>query len=172
MLIGIVGKTNTGKSTFLKALTLAEVEISNRIFTTINPNHAIGFVRTECPEKKLNVKCKPNFGYCRNGIRFIPVELIDVAGLVPGAHMGKGLGLKFLDDLRQADAFIHVIDVSGSTNENGEPVAPGTHDPVKDVKFLEEEIGFWFFSLLKRNWDKFSKEVEMQKKDLVVSLQN
>jgi ribosome-binding ATPase YchF (GTP1/OBG family) len=170
VLIGIVGKTNTGKSTFLKALTLANVEISNRIFTTIEPNHAVGFVRTNCPENKIGVPCKPNFGFCREGIRFVPVELIDVAGLVPGAHLGKGLGLKFLDDLRQADAFIHVIDASGSTNENGEVVAPGTYDPVKDVKFLEEEIGFWFFGLLKKNWEKFSKEVEMQKRDFVLSL--
>jgi hypothetical protein len=170
MLIGLIGKTNTGKSTILKALTLAEVEISNRVFTTINPNHAVGFVKTKCPEAKIGAKCKPKMGYCRDGTRFVPVELLDVAGLVPGAHMGKGLGLKFLDDLRQADAFIHVIDASGSTNEHGEPVAPGSYDPAKDIRFLEEEIGYWFYGMLKKNWDKFSKEVEMQKKNLVDSL--
>jgi ribosome-binding ATPase YchF (GTP1/OBG family) len=170
MLIGIVGKTNCGKSTMLKALTLAEVEISNRVFTTIEPNHAVGFVKTKCPEAKISAKCSPKTGYCKNGTRFVPVELLDVAGLVPGAHLGKGLGLKFLDDLRQADAFIHVIDASGSTNENGEPVAPGSYDPAKDIRFLEEEIGYWFYGMLKKNWDKFSKEVEMQKKNLVDSL--
>ena len=93
MLIGLIGKTNTGKSTILKALTLAEVEISNRVFTTINPNHAVGFVKTKCPEAKIGAKCKPKMGYCRDGTRFVPVELLVVAGLGPGAHMGKGLGL-------------------------------------------------------------------------------
>lgn len=170
MLIGIVGKTNTGKSTLFKALTLVDVEISNRVFTTIKANHAVGFVKAKCPEEKAKSKCKPNLGYCKEGIRFVPVELLDVAGLVPGAHLGKGLGNKFLDDLRQADAFIHVIDISGSTNENGEPVGKGSYDPAKDVRFLEEEIGFWFFGMLKKNWEKFSKEVEMQKRDLIESL--
>jgi ribosome-binding ATPase YchF (GTP1/OBG family) len=170
MLIGIVGKTNTGKSTFLKALTLVDVEISNRVFTTIEPNHAIGYVKAKCPAVKVGTPCKPNTGYCKQGIRFIPVELLDVAGLVPGAHMGKGLGLKFLDDLRQADAFIHVIDVSGSTNENGEPVAAASYDPARDIRFLEEEIGYWFFGMMKKNWAKFSKEVEMNKKNIVESL--
>ncbi len=170
MLIGIVGKTNVGKSTLFKALTLVNVEISNRVFTTINPNHAVGFVKAKCPEEKANAKCNPNLGFCRDGVRFIPVELLDVAGLVPGAHAGKGLGNKFLDDLRQADAFIHVIDISGSTNENGEPVEKGTYDPANDIRFLEEEIGYWFFGMLKKNWAKFSKEVEMQKRDLVDSL--
>jgi len=170
MLIGIIGKTNVGKSCSFKALTLADVEVSNRVFTTINPNHAIGFVKTDLPKVDGAEKCEPNTGYCKNSKRFIPVELLDVAGLVPGAHEGKGLGLKFLDDLRQADAFIHIIDISGSTNENGEPVQVGSYDPANDVRFLEEEIGYWFFSLMKKNWDKFSREVEMQKRDLVESL--
>jgi ribosome-binding ATPase YchF (GTP1/OBG family) len=170
MLIGIIGKTNVGKSTLFKALTLADVEISSRVFTTIKPNHAVGFVKAECPEEKAKMKCKPNHGYCKEGVRFIPVELLDVAGLVPGAHEGKGLGNQFLDDLRQADAFIHVIDISGSTNENGEQVEKGSYDPANDVRFLEEEIGYWFFGLLKKNWAKFSKEVEMQKRELIDSL--
>ncbi len=164
MIIGLIGKTNVGKTCFAKAMSLAEIEISNRTFTTIKPNIVIGFVKAECPEKKAGVRCKPNHGYCVNGKRFIPVELLDVAGLVPDAHLGKGLGLQFLDDLRQADAFIHVIDVSGSTNDQGESVGKGTYDPSKDVEFLENEIGEWFFGLLKKNWAKFAKDVEMQKK--------
>ena len=170
MLIGIVGKTNVGKSCLFKALTLADVEISNRVFTTIKPNHAVGFVKAKCPAAKIGTPCKPNAGYCRKGMRFIPVELLDVAGLVPGAHEGKGLGNQFLDDLRQADAFIHVIDISGSSNENGEPVEKGSYDPANDIRFLEEEIGYWFFGLLKKNWAKFSKEVEMEKRELIESL--
>ncbi|MCK5022634.1 MAG: redox-regulated ATPase YchF [Candidatus Aenigmarchaeota archaeon] len=170
MLIGIIGKTNVGKSCLFKALTLADVEISNRVFTTIKPNHAVGFVKTSCPEGKIESKCNPKVGYCKNGTRFVPVELLDVAGLVPGAHEGKGLGNQFLDDLIQADAFIHVIDVSGSANENGEPVEKGSYDPANDIRFLEEEIGQWFFGLMKKHWNKFSREVEMERRDLLQSL--
>ena len=117
MLIGIVGKPNCGKSTFFKAATLAEVEIGNRPFVTLEPNHGIAYVKVDCPEKFFKVKCNPREGYCIDGIRFVPIELLDVAGLVPGAHEGKGMGNQFLDDLREADALIHVIDVSGGTNE-------------------------------------------------------
>src|SRR3989338_11177886 len=129
MLIGVVGKTNTGKSTFFKAATLAEVEIGNYPFVTIKPNSGVGFVKVDCAEKKFNVKCNPKHGYCLDGKRFVPVELLDVAGLVPGAHEGKGLGNQFLDDLRQADVLIHVIDVSGGTNEKGEVVEAGSYNP-------------------------------------------
>ena len=128
MLIGIIGKANCGKSTFFKAATLAEVAIDNFPFVTIKPNHGIGFVKIDCVDKEFNVKCKPKEGFCLNSKRFVPVELLDVAGLVPGAHEGKGMGNQFLDDLRQADAFIHIIDIAGSTNEKGEPVSAGSYE--------------------------------------------
>ena len=83
MLIGIVGKPSSGKSTFFKAATLAEVEIANYPFTTIKPNHGTGFVKVKCVDRELGVKCNPRFGYCLNGKRFVPVDLLDVAGLVP-----------------------------------------------------------------------------------------
>jgi len=111
MIIGITGKANTGKSTFFKATTLAEVEIANYPFTTIAKNEGVGFVKIPCVDKDFNVKCQPKFGFCMDNNRFIPVKLIDVAGLVPGAHEGKGMGNQFLNDLNQADALIHVIDV-------------------------------------------------------------
>ena len=152
MLIGIVGKPSTGKSTFFKAVTLTEVEIANYPFTTIKPNHAIGHVRIDCVDKEFDVQCNPRTGYCIDHKRFIPVELLDVAGLVPGASEGAGMGNQFLDDLNQADALIHVIDISGSTNEKGEQVPPLTHDPLKDIRFLEHEIDHWFFSDLNRLW--------------------
>ena len=113
MLIGIVGKPSCGKSTFFKAQTLANVEIANYPFTTIKPNHGTGYVRVECVDKDFNTKCNPRFGFCIDSKRFVPVELLDVAGLVPGAHEGKGMGNQFLDDLNQADVLIHIIDVSG-----------------------------------------------------------
>jgi len=157
MQLGVVGKPNVGKSTFFSAATLIDIEIQNYPFTTIEPNKGIGFVRVECVDKEFNVQCNPRTGYCINGIRFVPVELIDVAGLVPGASEGKGLGNKFLDDLRKADALIHVIDASGSTNEKGEVVPKGSYDPVKDVEFLEKEIELWFLGIIKKNWSKFAK---------------
>ena len=160
MLIGIVGKPSTGKSTFFKASTLAEIEISSRPFTTIKPNHAIGYVKVQCADKNFNVKCNPRFGFCINSNRFVPVDLIDCAGLIEGSHEGKGLGLSFLNDLNQADALIHIIDVSGSTNEKGNIVKPLSYDPAKDVKFLEHELDMWYYSLIKKGWDKFSKTLE------------
>ena len=119
MLIGLVGKPSVGKSTFFKAATLAEVEIASYPFTTIKPNHGVGYVKVDCIDKEFNVQCNPNHGFCINHKRFVPIDLMDVAGLVPGASEGKGLGNQFLDDLRQADVFIHIVDVSGTTDEVG-----------------------------------------------------
>lgn len=166
MLIGVVGKTNTGKSTFFKAATLAEVSIENRPFVTIKPNHGCGFVKTECVDKEFKVSCNPKIGYCLDGFRFVPVDLLDVAGLVPGAHQGHGLGNQFLDDLRQADALIHVIDISGSTNEKGETVEKLSYDPANDIKFLETEIDMWFFGLLKKSWERFAKQVKQEHQEV------
>jgi len=162
MIIGICGKANVGKSTFFKALTLADVEIANYPFATIKPNHGIGFVKIDCAETYFNVKCDPREGVCVNGKRFVPVNVIDVAGLVPGAHEGKGLGSQFLSDLNQANALIHVIDASGSTNEKGETVEPGSYDPVNDVKFLEIELDYWYLDILKKGWDKFLRRVKAE----------
>ncbi len=166
MIIGIVGKANVGKSTFFKASTLADVEIANYPFATIKPNHGVGFVRVECVDKGFNRQCHPRQGYCRNGIRFVPVDLVDVAGLVPGAHEGKGMGNQFLDDLRQADALIHVVDAAGSTNEKGEPIQPGSYDPARDVEFLEVELDMWYLGILKKGWEKFARTIMQEKKEV------
>jgi len=170
MLIGVVGKPSCGKSTFFKAATLAEVEIANYPFTTIKPNHGTAYVKVECAEKFFDVKCNPRFGYCIDGERFVPVDLMDVAGLVPGAHEGKGMGNQFLDDLRQADVLIHVIDCSGSINEKGEPVEAGSYDPAKDIHFLEEEIDYWYAGIMNKGWDKFVRETQQTHNDFVKSL--
>jgi ribosome-binding ATPase YchF (GTP1/OBG family) len=166
MLIGIVGKPSTGKSTFFKAATLAEVETAPYPFTTIKANEAIGYVRVDCVEKQFGVKCNPREGFCLKGQRFVPVKLLDVAGLVPGAHKGLGLGNQFLDDLRQADALIHVVDASGSTNEKGEQVSKGSYDPLNDIKFLEEELDMWFFNILNKNWQKFLNQSKLTGKQI------
>jgi ribosome-binding ATPase len=159
MIIGVVGKANVGKSTFFKASTLADIEIANYPFATIKPNTGIGFVRIDCADSFFNKQCNPRVGYCINHKRFVPVNMIDVAGLVPGAHEGKGMGLEFLNDLNQADLLIHVIDASGSTTEKGEPVAPGTRDPAEDVLFLEKELDYWYLIILKKAWERFSRSV-------------
>jgi hypothetical protein len=168
MIVGLVGKPNAGKSTFFKALTLADAEIANFPFTTIKPNFGVGYVRSGCACKDLNTSCNPKNSLCRNKQRFTPIKIIDVAGLVPGAHEGKGLGNQFLDDLRQADALIHVIDVSGRTDEKGEP-AEG-HDPGEDVRFLAEEIDLWFAGIIQKNWEKIRTKVQYENKDLIKEL--
>ena len=160
MIVGVVGKANVGKSTFFKASTLAEVEIANYPFATIDPNTGVGHVKVKDPAIDFDKVSNPRNGFVINDSRFIGVQMIDVAGLVPGAHEGKGMGNQFLDDLRQADVLIHVVDISGSTNDKGEPVEPGTHDPAKDIKFLEEELDFWILRLMKKGWDKFSRSVQ------------
>ncbi len=166
MLIGVIGKPSVGKSTFFKSCTLADVEIANYPFTTIKPNMAIGFVRIECIDKEFNKQCDPRLGFCLEHNRFVPVELLDVAGLVPGAHEGKGLGNQFLDDLRQADVFVHVVDVSGSTNEKGENVISLSYDPCNDVLFLETELDMWFLGLIKKGWDRFVRQQVVEKENI------
>ena len=157
MKIGLVGKPSVGKSSMFKALTLAEVEIAEYPFTTIDANVAVGYVKLKCVCKEFGVKCNPRYGFCIDGWRFVPVEIIDVAGLVPGAHKGRGLGNKFLDDLRQADVLIHVVDASGSTNEEGEYVGKGNYDPCKDVVFLEEELDMWIKGIIERSFEKIKR---------------
>ena len=165
MILGLVGKANVGKSTFFKASTLAEVEISNRPFVTIKPNHGIGYVKAECIDKEFNTQCQPSHGFCLNHWRFVPVELMDVAGLVPGASEGKGLGNQFLDDLRQADAFIHIVDVSGTTDMEGKFALGENYNPVNDVKFLEEELNKWYYNILMKAWKGFARKAEIESKD-------
>ena len=166
MLIGVVGKPSAGKSTFFKAATLAEVEIANYPFTTIKPNHGTGYVKGDCADREFNVKCNPRFGYCIGGKRFVPVDLLDVAGLVPGAHEGKGMGNQFLDDLNQADALIHIIDISGSINEKGESVEPLSYDPARDIEFLEHELDMWYLRSIEKGWEKFARAVKQEKPEL------
>ncbi|MFH0949380.1 MAG: redox-regulated ATPase YchF [Candidatus Aenigmatarchaeota archaeon] len=150
MLIGIAGKTNTGKTTFFSASTMIDAEISNRVFTTIEPNTGIAFVKTQCVCRHFNVKCTPKNSKCVDGTRLVPIKLMDVAGLVPGAHLGKGMGNQFLGDIANADAIIHVVDISGSTDENGSPVLAGTADPKSDIEFFEEEIDYWILGIIQK----------------------
>jgi ribosome-binding ATPase YchF (GTP1/OBG family) len=170
-LLGIVGKPNTGKSTFFSAATLAPAEIANYPFTTIKPNRGIGYVRTPCVHEEFNKKDNPINSLCLEGIRLIPVEFIDCAGLVPNAWQGRGLGNQFLDEIRKADALIHVVDASGGTDTEGRLCKPGEHDPLEDVKFLEHEITMWMASILKRDWPKIARTVESEHTDIYTMLE-
>lgn len=166
MQIGIVGKPNVGKSTFFNAATDAHAEIANYPFTTIDANRGVMYARKPCPCKDFNVTCTPHNSKCIDGTRFVPIEAIDVAGLVPDAYKGRGLGNKFLDDLRQADALIHIVDASGSTDEEGNPCSLGSYDPIKDVEFLEKEINYWLMGIIKKSWEDIARRCEVEVKKI------
>lgn len=162
MIIGLIGKANVGKSTFFNAATELAVPAANYPFTTVEPNVGVAHVRVQCACRRFGVQDNPVHSMCIDGNRFVPVKLVDVAGLVPGAHAGKGLGNKFLDDARQADVLIHVVDASGSTDSGGRPVPMGSGDPTYDIQFVEEEFDLWLASLVGRDWAKTAREAESQ----------
>jgi ribosome-binding ATPase len=171
MLIGIVGKPNAGKSTFLNAATTANAKVADYPFTTIDPNLGKGYVQRPCMCRVLEVEDSPKNSICKDGVRFGGIDLLDVAGLVPGAHEGRGRGNKFLNDLSRADVLLHVVDFSGGTNEQGEMVPPGTTDPLFDISFLEEEIAFWLMGNLKRtDWEKFSRTTQTTKTPVLAAV--
>jgi hypothetical protein len=171
-LLGIVGKPNTGKSTFFSAATLAPAEIANYPFTTIKPNRGVGYVRTPCVHEEFNVSDNPSNSICMSGVRLIPIEFIDCAGLVPGAWEGRGLGNQFLDEIRKADVLIHIVDASGGTDCEGRLCKQGEHDPLEDVRFLEHEITMWMASILKKDWPKIARTTEAESKDLFTMLED
>ncbi|MDN7013560.1 redox-regulated ATPase YchF [Methanoculleus sp. FWC-SCC3] len=164
--LAIAGKPNCGKSTFFRAATLAQAEIANYPFTTIDANHGVAYVRTTCPCQEMCVPCEN----CRDGVRFIPVGLIDVAGLVPEAHLGRGLGNQFLDNLRQADAILQIVDASGGTDAEGNPIDVGSRDPVKDIEFLQYEMSMWMYGILSRNWAKLVRQAQSKDFSLAAAI--
>jgi ribosome-binding ATPase len=162
--VGIVGKPNVGKSTFFNALTLLDAPMAPYPFTTTVPNRGVAAVRSPCPHVEKGTPCTPGNAKCVNGVRWVPVSLVDVPGLVPGAHAGKGLGHQFLDDLRAADGFVQVVDLSGGTDAEGRIVAPGTHDPAEEVAWLEEELVAWVAEILSRDFVRHARSTELDGK--------
>ncbi len=158
MLLGLIGKANVGKSTFFNAATDLDIRCGNYPFTTVAPNVGITYARIECVCREFGI----HDNLCIDGIRFIPVKLMDVAGLIPGASKGRGLGNKFLDDARQADALIHVVDAAASTDVEGRPIRPGTGDPLFDIHFVEEELDQWLACIIGRDWNKLLREARNQ----------
>jgi ribosome-binding ATPase YchF (GTP1/OBG family) len=165
-IVGLVGKANVGKSTFFAAATLKPVEIAAFPFTTTKADRGVGYIRAPCVCRELGVKDDPQNSACVDGVRLIPVDLIDTPGLIPGAHLGKGLGNQFLDDVRRADALIVVADASGSTDMNGQPCDPLTNDPLDDVKMFEEEFDLWLRALLFRDWDSIVRTAQAKKENI------
>ncbi|MBE6515932.1 MAG: redox-regulated ATPase YchF [Methanocorpusculum parvum] len=165
LLIALAGKPNCGKSTFFKSLTLANVEIANYPFTTIDANKGVAYVRSKCPCKELGVS--DTCTQCVDGVRFTPVELLDVAGLVPDAHLGRGLGNQFLDNLREADAIIQVVDASGSTDAEGNPVDVGTRNPKEDVEFLRYEFAMWMAGIIQKHLPRLVRQAQNREPVLI-----
>ena len=164
MQIGLLGKANVGKSTFFSAATATPAATGNFPFTTISPNIGVAYVQSDCACKHFEIQ--HDNPLCNAGIRLTPVKLIDVAGLVPGAHEGKGLGNQFLDDARQAHVLIHVVDIAGSTDIQGQPIPVGTHNPLDDIAFVQDEFDQWFLDILAREWDKITREVDQKRAKL------
>lgn len=162
MEIGVVGKPNVGKSTMFNALTLMDVGMAPYPFTTTTPNRGVGAVRVPCPHVEKGTPCHPGNAKCNDGTRWVPVNLVDVPGLVPGASEGKGLGHQFLDDLRASDGFLQVVDASGATTAEGAPAPAGTVDPAEEVRWLEEELVDWVAGILGRDFERHARSVELE----------
>ncbi|WP_324664147.1 redox-regulated ATPase YchF [Haloarcula sediminis] len=162
--IGLVGKPSVGKSTFFNAATMNDVPEGAYPFTTIDPSMGEAYVRVDCAAPEFEHSCTPNHGYCDDGVRFVPTKLVDVAGLVPGAHEGKGLGNQFLSDLNEADVLIHVVDFTGETDLEGEPTED--HDPREDIDFLENELDMWYLDVLEKGIERYRSGYHGEEKDV------
>jgi len=157
--IGIIGKTNTGKTTFFNSATLSSSEISTYPFTTKKPQSATTNAITICVHPEFNVYDNPKNSKCIDGWRYIPIELIDLPGLIKDAWQGKGLGNQFLSVAAQSDALLHVVDVSGSVDSSGKITEVGSGDPISDFADIEEELIMWYLKILEGNREKVSKTI-------------
>ena len=158
--LGLIGKTNTGKTTFFNAATLSSEEISSYPFTTKKPISGISHAISLCVHPEFKVKDNPNNSKCVDGWRYIPIELIDLPGLIKDAWKGKGLGNQFLSIAAQSDALLHVVDASGGIDSTGQISEVGTGDPISDFADIEEELTMWYHKILEGNRDKVSKTIK------------
>ncbi len=155
--IGLVGKTNTGKTTFFNSATISSEKISSYPFTTKSPVSGTGHAVSLCVHPEFQVQDNPNNSKCVDGWRYIPIELIDLPGLIKDAWRGKGLGNRFLSVAAQSDALLHVVDASGGIDSAGRITSVGTGDPISDFADIEEELLMWYHKILEGNRDKVSK---------------
>ncbi len=160
--IGLIGKTNTGKTTFFNSATLSSEEISTYPFTTKKPASAIAHAITRCVHTEFNVQDNPNNSKCVDGWRYIPIEIIDLPGLIKDAWKGKGLGNQFLSIAAQSDALLHVVDASGGIDSTGKITETGEGDPISDFADIEEELIMWYHKIFEGNRDKVSKLIQTE----------
>jgi ribosome-binding ATPase YchF (GTP1/OBG family) len=159
--IGLIGKTNTGKTTFYNSATAQSAEISNYAFTTKAPNTGVGHAATLCVHRELGMKTdNPRNSVCKDGWRIIPIEIIDLPGLIKGAWQGRGLGNQFLSVAAQSDALLHIVDASGSIDADGKISSPGVGDPVADIADIEEELAMWYLKILDNSFDKIIRTMK------------
>jgi ribosome-binding ATPase YchF (GTP1/OBG family) len=156
--IGIIGKTNVGKTTLFNAATLLHAKISTYPFTTKEPNVGTAYVSDICVCNELTVSDTPINSTCIDGWRYVPIRIIDVPGLVKGAWRGRGLGNRFLSVIGQADALIHVVDASGSIDSDGKLRQRGSGNPILDALDIEMEINHWIADILTRNQQQIQRE--------------
>ena len=160
--VGIVGKPSCGKTSFTNAACMTDFKVGSYPFTTIEANVGVTHVRSTCACADFDVEDNPQNSICIDRVRLVPIKLIDVAGLVPGSHEGRGMGNQFLDDLRQADVLIHIVDASGALDAEGQEVDAGSYDPVEDVRFLEEELVEWMLGIIQKDWRRITGRVKSE----------
>ncbi|WP_458187492.1 redox-regulated ATPase YchF [Haladaptatus sp. NG-WS-4] len=166
--IGLVGKPSVGKSTFFNAATMNDEPEGAYPFTTIDPSVGEAYVRVNCAAPEFDKSCTPSVGFCEEGTRYVPTKLVDVAGLIPGAHEGNGLGNQFLTDLNEADVLVHVVDFSGQTDIEGEPTEG--HDPREDIAFLEDELDMWYTEILEKGLERYRSGYDGDEKHVEIDL--
>ena len=158
VIIGLIGKTNAGKTTFFNAATLLNAKISNFPFTTKKPNIGTAYTCDICVCKEFDITDNPQNSTCIEGWRYVPIKLIDIPGLIKDAWTGRGLGNQFLNIIGQADALIHVVDASGSIDAEGRITTPGTGNPLQDALDIEKEIEMWIAQIIDNNREAIIRE--------------